>query len=204
VVHVAGTTNGAGTLPALLVPRAPLSAVVQLGLTDFAVASLDTTACAVTTIDAPPMVAVSATVEDTQATPQPIVGARVEAMPVGALALANLLPVQATTVTGGAFSFQLAAGAHYAVRFYDPGGHGAPREFPDLTAQGILATTALAPAVAITGHVSVLMEINPLAYASVQILCADCSGVAASQPIAQTSIDITGAYRIAVPDPGDL
>jgi hypothetical protein len=38
----------------------------------------------------------------------------------------------------------------------------------------------------------------------VQLLCSGCTGVAASQPIAQTATDITGHYRIAVPDPGTM
>jgi hypothetical protein len=38
----------------------------------------------------------------------------------------------------------------------------------------------------------------------VQILCGSCTGVAASQPIAETATDATGAYRIAVPDPDPM
>ncbi|MEO8553629.1 MAG: hypothetical protein ABI678_26830, partial [Kofleriaceae bacterium] len=98
----------------------------------------------------------------------------------------------------------LAAGAHYDVRFYDPGGHGAPIEYPDLAAPGLPAMAQLEPAIALTGTVQVINYPNPIESASVQILCGDCTGVAASQPIAQTATDITGAYRVAVPDPGDL
>ncbi|MEO8845399.1 MAG: hypothetical protein ABI591_24295 [Kofleriaceae bacterium] len=201
-VHVVATANGGGTLPTTLVPRASLAAVIQLAAADFAVAVLDTSACAAQVLDAPARITATGLVLD--AGHQPLVGARVEAVPVGVLAMANLIPVQATTSSGGAYSLALASGGHYELRYFDPGGHGAPRDFPDLTAAGVPATTDLGAALAITGLVSVLDNVNPIENASVQLLCSNCTGVAASQPIAQTATDITGNYRIAVPDPGTM
>lgn len=201
-VHVVATANGSGTLPSMLVPRASLAAVVQLGATDFAVAAVDTSTCAAQIINAPARITAAGIVRDLGQ--QPLVGARVEAVPVGALAMANLIPVQATTTTGGTYSLQLASGGHYELRYFDPGGRGAPRDFADLTAAGVPATTDLAAALAIIGLVSVLNNVNPIDNASVQLLCSNCTGVAASQPIAQTATDITGNYRIAVPDPGTM
>jgi hypothetical protein len=198
--RIAATASAGGTLPTTLVPRASLSAIVQLGPTDFAVAAVDTTACAAQTIDAPAQIAASGVILDS--TQQPIAGARVEAVPVGALAMANLIPIEATTSTTGAYSLALASGGHYELRMFDPGGRGAPVNFSDLVAAGVPATQALAPALAITGMVSVLNDANAIANASVQLLCSGCTGVAASQPIAQTATDITGEYRIAVADPG--
>ena len=201
-VHVVATAGGGGTLPAMLVPSASLDAVIQLAPADYAVAALDASTCAAQVLDAPPMIGASGVVVDPQM--HPLVGARAEALPIGSLGSANLVPVQAITSTGGAYTLQLAAGAHYTVRFYDPGGHGAPLAYPNLTGAGLPATAQLEPAIALTGTVEVIGNSNAIENASVQILCADCTGVAASQPIAQTATDITGAYRVAVPDPGDL
>jgi hypothetical protein len=202
LVHIVATANGGGTLPSTLVPRASLDAVIQLGVADFAVAALDTSSCAAQTLDAPARITATGIVRDLDQLP--LVGARVEAVPVGTLAMANLIPVQATTSAGGAYSLQLASGGHYELRYFDPGGHGAPRDFPDLTAAGVPPTTDLGAALAITGLVTVINYVNPIENASVQLLCSSCSGVAASQPIAQTATDITGNYRIAVPDPGTM
>jgi hypothetical protein len=40
--------------------------------------------------------------------------------------------------------------------------------------------------------------------ASVQILCATCTGLDATRPIAETATDTVSRYRIAVPDPGTM
>ena len=91
---------------------------------------------------------------------------------------------------------------HDARADFDPGGRGAPFDYPDETALGVPHAVVLAKALAITGQVSVIGFPNPVVNASVQILCGSCTGVAASQPIAETATDATGAYRIALPDPG--
>jgi hypothetical protein len=36
----------------------------------------------------------------------------------------------------------------------------------------------------------------------VQLLCASCTGLEASRPIAGTATDAASHYRVAVPDPG--
>jgi len=198
-VHVAVAANGSGALPAMLVPRAPLSAVIEVAGGDFAVAALDTSTCAAQALDAPAQIVATGTLESSAQTP--LAGARAEAMPIGALALANLIPVEATSDANGHFSLALAAGAHYALHFFDPGGRGAPLDYTDETAAGVPAEPKLNAAIAITGQVTVIGFPNPVANASVQILCSACTGVAASQPIAETATDSTGAYRIAVPDP---
>jgi hypothetical protein len=201
MVHITATANGGGSLPSTLVPRANLGAVVQLAPADFAVTSIDTTACAAQTLTAPVQVTASGVMSNGTID---LVGARIEAVPVGTLALASLLPVQTTVGAGGAFTLQLASGGHYDMRFYDPGGRGAELELPDLTPAGVPNPVTLGTALAITGELTVLGYANPVIGASVQLLCADCTGIAASQPLAQTATDITGHYRIAVPDPGTM
>jgi hypothetical protein len=199
-VHVVTTANGTGTLTSTLVPRAALSAVIEVATGDFAVAPLDTSACSAQALDAPANIVAQGIIDSSALVA--IAGARAEAVPIGALALANLLPIDSTSDANGSFSLTLAAGAHYALHFYDAGGRGAPRDFPDETPSGVPQGVDLAPALAITGQVTVIGFPNPVANASVQILCGGCTGVAASQPIAETATDSTGAYRIAVPDPG--
>ncbi len=198
-VHVAAVASAGGTLPATLVPRAPLAAVIQLAAQgDLAVSAFDASACAAQLFDAPARIAAAGEIHD-PADAQ-LAGARVEAVPTGALAMANLIPVQATSDAHGAFTLQLAAGGHYALHFSDPGGRGSPRDFPDVLAS-VPATTVLAKAIAITGTVTVQDHAGSIANASVQLLCASCTGLAASMPIAQTATDLLGAYRVAVPDP---
>jgi hypothetical protein len=60
----------------------------------------------------------------------------------------------------------------------------------------------LPKALTITGKVTASATTNPLIGASIQILCASCTGVDASRPIAQTATDAYSTYRLAVPDPG--
>jgi hypothetical protein len=182
------------------VPRAPLSAVIEVAAGDFAVAALDTSTCAAQALDAPAAIVATGEIKNSAGTIT-LPGARAEAVPLGALALANLIPVEATADANGQFSLSLAAGAHYALHFFDPGGRGAPHDYPDETASGVPGEALLDPAIAISGLVTVIGFPNPVANASVQILCAACTGVAASQPLAETATDSTGAYRIAVPDP---
>lgn len=202
-VHVPSTTGAGGTLPSTLVPRAALSAVIELATPgDLAVVAFDATGCPAQVFDAPARAVVTGTIRGPATLPALLTNVRIEASPIGALALASLIPVEATSTTGGAFALQLAAGAHYAVRVVDPAGRGSPVELPDFTAGGALGELALLTAIAVTGTISVQDDPNAIENASVQLLCASCTGVAANRPIAQTATDITGHYRIAVPDPG--
>jgi hypothetical protein len=66
-------------------------------------------------------------------------------------------------------------------------------------------TSAILPAaLAISGELSVTGNPNPIGGASIQLLCAACSGVDASRPVAQTATNAFGNYSIAVPDPGTM
>ncbi len=202
-VHLNAVASAGGTLPATLVPRAALSAVIQLAAQgDLAVTTFDASACAAQAFDAPARMTATGVVHGPDAATTPLSNTRIEATPIGALAMANLIPVQTTSDANGTFSLLLASGAHYALHFFDPSGRGSPRDFADQTAAGVPATVQLAAAIAITGNVSVQNDPNAIQNASVQLLCASCTGVAASQPIAQAATDITGNYRVAVPDPG--
>lgn len=195
----ATATATAGTLPSLLVPRAQLSAVAQVAAADYAVATIDTTACTAQTIDAPARIGEAGRILGTDGT-TPLSGVRIEATPTGALGQVTLVPVEAVTAGDGSWSALAASGATYEVRVIDPSGRGAlsPGAFPT-------GTVALANALSIKGQIGMINGGNIVEGASVQLLCAPgsagCSGLAAQQPIAETATDITGYYQLAAPDP---
>ncbi len=196
-VNVTATTTGSGVLPSTPVPRASLSAIVEVAAGDLAVATLDTSTCAAQTIVAPPPVANTGVVV---AGTTPLPNARVEATPTGTLALATLVPIDAMTAADGSFTLPLASGASYDIRVNDL--RGAPFEVPDVT----MAPTSivLGAALAIDGTVSVLGGASNVAGAAVELLCASCTGVDADRPITQTASDVQGHYELSVADPGSM
>lgn len=196
-VHVATTANGSGVLPTTLVPRAALSAAVEVAAGDFAVDAVDTTSCAAQTIDAPPRVTRTGT---TKTATTNLAGVRIEATPIGVLAQADAQPVVATSGANGAFSIDLAAGGRYDVRFVDPQARAAQLAIMNTTT--LPATATLPKAQTIYGDVRVTTIANPVVGASVQLLCVSCTGIEATRPIAQTATDSASHYRVAVPDPG--
>lgn len=199
-VHVTATANGSGVLPQTLVPHAVLSAVVELSATDYALDTIDTTTCAAQTIDAPPLVTRSGTTQADATTP--LGGVRIEATPLGVLAQAEVQPIVTTANSAGAFSIALAAGGQYDVRFVDPQARAAPFALMSIAPAGVPAAVTLPKAMTIFGNVSVTGLANPVVGASVQLLCASCTGVEASRPVAATATDAASNYRVAVPDPG--
>ncbi|HUS27040.1 MAG TPA: hypothetical protein VMZ53_00970 [Kofleriaceae bacterium] len=200
-VRVATTANGSGVLPTVVVPRsAALSAVVSLSATDWAVDTVDTSACAAQTIDAPAQITRTGVTKKDATTVLP--GVRIEATPVDALAAADAQPVVVTSDSAGAFSIDLASGGTYDVRFIDPLARAAPLPALGIAPASVPATAVLPKALTISGKVTVTGTSNPIVGASIQILCAGCSGIDASRPIAQTATDAQSNYRIAVPDPG--
>jgi hypothetical protein len=205
--RVATVADGTGKLPSILVPRASLSAVVELPTTppelpDFAVDTIDTSACAAQIIDAPaPLVRTGVAKNVTNAV---LSGVRVEATPIGVLALADAQTVSVTTDAAGAFSIALASGGRYDVRFVDPYQRAATLPVPNILPGGVPTTATLPKAIAISGAVSIAGITQPVAGATVQLLCASCTGVAASRPIAETASTNQSQYRLAVPDPGTM
>ena len=206
-VRASATANGSGVLPARLVPRGALTAVTELvvpaqSLPDHAASALDTSACSVTAIDAPAMTQVNGTTKLDATTA--LANVRVEAEPVGDLALAGVAPVQVISSAAGAFSLPLAPGGRYTVRFVDPKQRAAPLVADDVAPAGVPTSAVLAKALSISGEVSVVNNANPVIGASIQILCATCTGLESARPIAETATDTISRYRIAVPDPGTM
>lgn len=201
-VRVSAVADGAGRLPAMTVPRGALIAVTELSATDHAATPLDTSACNVTQIDAPAMTAISGTTKQDSTTP--LGNVRVEAELAGVLALAGVAPVQVTSSESGAFSLPLAPGGRYTVRFVDPQQRRAPLVASDVAPGGVPTNAILPKALALSGEVSVVNSAAAVIGASVQILCATCTGIEATRPLAETATDTISRYRIAVPDPGTM
>jgi hypothetical protein len=202
-VRVAATADGSGRLPSTLVPRGTLSAVTELSATDHAASALDTSACSVAQIDAPAQSTISGTTRKDATTTLGAV--RIEAEPIGVLALAGVPPVQVVSNSSGAFSLPLAGGGRYNVRFADPQARAAPLVANDVAPLGVPTNAVLPKAIAISGEVSIVNSANPVVGASVQILCSSCNGsLDVARPIAETATDSISRYRIAVPDPGTM
>jgi hypothetical protein len=200
--RIATVADGTGKLPSVLVPRASLSAVVELGTADFAVDTIDTSACAAQIIDAPPLLVRTGVAKNV--TNDLLPGVRVEATPVGVLALADAQTVSVTTDNAGAFSISLASGGRYDVRFVDPYQRAATLPFSNVQPGNVPTTASLPKAIAVSGAVTIAGSTQPVAGATVQLLCASCTGVAASRPIAETASTNQSQYRLAVPDPGTM
>jgi hypothetical protein len=201
-VRVTATSSGSGTLPSMLVPRGSLFAVTEVSTMDHAVSAINTSTCSVAQIDAPVMTTINGTTKKDDGTV--IGGVRVEAEPTGVLALAGVSPVHLTSSSTGGFALPLAGGGRYNVRFTDPQQRAAPLVATDVASGGVPTNAALAKALAISGTVSVVNNTNPVIGASVQVLCATCSGLEVARPIAETATDAVSKYRIAVPDPGTM
>lgn len=204
-VRVAATADGTGKLPTMLVPRAAgLSAVVELGtpdLNDLAVDTIDTSSCGALIVDAPALIVRTGTARNVAT--DVLSGVRVEATPIGALAAAEAQTLTATTNASGAFSISLASGGRYDVRFVDPYARAARLEALNIAPASVPTTATLPKSLAISGKVTVIGSSQGVSAASIQLLCATCTGLAASRAVAETASDDLG-YRIAVPDPGTM
>jgi hypothetical protein len=197
-VRIAITADATGTLPGALVPAAALSAVVTVAAGDLAVAPLDATG-AITVIDAPPMQPVAVILRGPG--PSVLPGAVLDAVPLGALAMASAPTLHVTAGLAGRIDVALAAGGRYDLRFRDPAGRAAALVVADRAAATVAAEYRLPRALELDGTL-MLSGTRPLAGALVQILCADCTGLDRARPIAEDTSDAAGRFSLAVPDPG--
>jgi hypothetical protein len=201
-VRIAAIANGAGALPAQLIPAAQLQAVVTVAPGDLAVAALDTTSAVPAALDAPAMQVIATGAAGPGGVMLP--GAVLDIVPSGALAMAAAPPLHLIADSNGTFTAALAAGGHYDLRFLDPGGRAGPLVVGDRVATTVERDGYPLPKVlGITGAL-LLGGTQALPNASVQILCSTCTGVERTKPIAEGMSDETGRFILAVPDPGTM
>lgn len=198
-VRLTATADAAGVLPAMLVPPAQLSAVIEAAPGDLAVVALDTTAGAPASLDAPAMRLITTAVLDGSGAGLP--GAVLDLVPSGALAMAMAPALRLTAQSGGVISSRLPDGGHYALRFQDPLGRGAPLTVSERLITAIATSYQLPPALRLQGSLR-LDGTMTLSGASVQILCASCTGIDRALPLIEAVSDAAGRFTLAVPDPG--
>ena len=200
VVHVAATTNASGDLPAGTQAPAAVLSLVANATGGLGVGAFDLTGTPPATVDTGAPINAPGTIRDH--TGLVLGNVVVDATPSGALASAGGAVVHATTASNGTYNLVLVGGGHYVVRMRDPAGRGAPLDLPDVTAPTLPATSTLATALVINGSASTNGQ--PVADASVQIMCNMCSGIDATRPLAEGSTDSSGQFTVAVADPGTM
>jgi hypothetical protein len=207
-VRITASTDGSGALPAMRVPAAQLSAVIEVARGDLAVIALDATGDVPGSLDAPAMASIATAVVNADRTALP--GAVLDLVPRGALAKAGVPVLHVIVDADSAIRTAIAAGGRYDLRFRDPIGRGASLVVTDRTATAIEPTYQLPPKILLSGGLT--YNGQPLANASLQILCdeppggatASCTGIERARPIAETVSDATGQFTLAVPDPGTM
>ncbi|HEY0479131.1 MAG TPA: carboxypeptidase-like regulatory domain-containing protein [Kofleriaceae bacterium] len=198
-VQLAAIADAAGVLPTTRVPSAALSAVVEAASGDLAVIALDTRAGAPASLDAPaPQLITTAVLDGGGAG---MVGALVDLVPTGALALATAPTLRIAAGAAGVIAARLPAGGRYELRFQDPAGRAAPLVVADRAITTIASSYTLPAAVRIRGTLR-RDGTQVLANASVQILCQACTGIARTRPLAEVASDAAGRFTVAVRDPG--
>ncbi|MCE9574249.1 MAG: carboxypeptidase-like regulatory domain-containing protein [Deltaproteobacteria bacterium] len=197
-IQLSAVANGAGVLPPTRVPAIAQRAVIATTPTVFAVVALDPTS-APATIDAPGLVSLTGTITDASGAPR--ANARVLVTPTGDLGAATMIPAAAITDASGGFAIQVAPGGHYALAATDPALALARVDRPDVTG-GALGAVALGPALPLSATIQVAAQPGGLVGAAVSLLCATCTGVDRTKPVAEGVTDIAGGFSMAVPDPG--
>jgi hypothetical protein len=199
-VRIVTATNGGGALPAgTLAPASPLSAVSTIGTT-FAVGAFDLTTSVPSTIDAPATVQLDTQLRDAAQTALP--SAILELAPTGSLALAGVPAIRTVANSAGNISVPVPAGGTFDVRASDPLGRAAPLFVGNVATQSLAASYALGPALHVTGSLVTSGNPQPLGRATVQILCTLCTGPERARPIGEGASTSTGAFDVAVEDPG--
>lgn len=198
-VWVAARADAAGAVPALRVPAAPMSAVIETADGDLAVVALDAAAGAPASLEAPLPQLVTTAVLDAAGAGLP--GAQVDLVPGGALAAAGAATLRRTAVAQGVIAVTLPAGGSYQLRFQDPALRAAPLVVAERAITAIAAsyrmpaTIRLEAVLASTGSLT-------LSNSVVQVMCTACSGVERAMPLAEVVTDASSRFALAVPDPG--
>ena len=199
-VRIATTTNGSGAIPTgTRAPAAPLTAVTTIGA-QLAIDAIDLTSAVPSTIDAPAAVQIVSQLRDAAA--QPLPDAILELAPAGALALAGAPTLRARADAAGNTSMSVPPGGRFDVRALDPLGRAAQLVLVDVPTASLASSYALNPALHVTGTLVLAGNATPVGRAAIQILCTLCDGVDRSRPLAEGASSSTGAFDVAMFDPG--
>lgn len=196
-VRATTTSNASGVLASVRVPAEILAAVI-FDADSVSLSTVDLTTAVPTTIAAPAMTLFSTTIE--MPAGGPVAGAQLEAVPLGALAAADVQPVRFTANASGVVSGSLVAGARYQLRFLDPRGRAAARVV-ETEADAVAASYPLVKSLTLYGELVLSDSDQALDGAIIQILCSECSGVDRDRPLVETT-SIGGEFRASVPDVG--
>lgn len=198
--RVAVVADAAGKLPSAVAPAAPLFAVTQVSVGDLAVDPFDLTTGVPATIDAPARVPLAT--ELASATQQPLPGGVLDAIPAGPLHLAGAPAQRFVANASGQITGLLPANGTFELRLHDPQGRGSLRRFANVTPSTVQASYSLGVPLKIVGTVTSSETLQPIAGASVQLLCASCTGIDRNRPEGEGATGGNGNFGIVVPDPG--
>jgi len=198
-VRIAATAGADGALPATLAPKAQLSAVIEAAAGDLAVVGFDATSGPPASLDAPAMQLITTAALDAAGAGLP--GALVDLVPSGPLAMASAPALRLTAAASGVIATTLPAGGRYQLRFADPKRRAGPLVVGERSITAIAPSYALPRALQLQGTLRLDGKFA-LSGASVQILCAVCTGIERSVPLVEAVADATGRFALAVPDPG--
>lgn len=197
-VLIDATTDAAGAVPALRVPVAPLTGVIESAAGDFAVVALDT-ASPPAVLDAPaPQLVTTAMLDSAGAG---LAGAVLDLVPAGPLATAGAPAVRAIARADGLIAVSLPSGGRYELRFTDPVRRAGALVVAERPITTIAASYRLPAALQISGALR-LSGTLALPGASVQLMCESCSGLDRALPLFEAMSDADGRFTLGVPDPG--
>ncbi len=135
-----------------------------------------------------------------------LAGVRVAAVPRGLIAGVPAAATNTTTDQTGAYTLRLIGGGSYELVVDAVGSVSARARMavvaPSAGASSVAAELRLERAIRVTGTVSIVGVAGGAAGVHVSVLCFECAGLDPSAPLADGLTDASGAFTLAVPDPG--
>lgn len=198
-VAISAVAGAGGALPATRAPARALTAVLIPTLMEAAVIPVDLTSGAPASIDAPAMVPLTARVVGPAN--ELVAGARVIAIPIGALAVATAAPAAGTTAADGTVTLSVAPGGSYDVIVDDPHRVWA-RTWVTAVGGGALGDVTVQPAMRVLGTIKQPGGNTTAQSSAVAFYCYGCTGIAAERPVGESGTGATGQFSVTVTDPG--
>jgi len=210
-LRVSAEADAGGAIPTLQLPETLCDAIVEpsAALAAEAVRLIEVDLSAGQTTPASLSLAAPATlsgqaVDTAQAG---LAGVQVTAVPRGLLANVARASATATTDATGAFSLSVVGAGEYDLLLEPRGASHARTQVTGVAAPvpGQTSTVPVAElptAIALSGRVEIPGVAGGAAGVHVMALCYDCTGAAASAPVADAVTDVSGSFLLAIPDPG--